>query len=233
MTESDASDHLREKIQALEHHASATLWLRTASGRSYTVLGAVNKPGLYPLPAGTRLAQALAAAGGVLTASHEGELIEQADLAAAQLVRNSKTLPVSPLRAMSGDPKHNIYLYPDDMLYIPPSQNFRITVLGEVKQPQTIAYRRGIRLTEALARAGGLSDDSDDGDVRIIRGPLAKPKIYRASIEDLVAGKLPDVELAPGDVVFVTEHWFASATDVVRRLVPALVGAGAAAVIAK
>jgi hypothetical protein len=42
------------------------------------------------------------------------------------------------------------------------------------------------------------------------------------SLEALTKEKHGDIELAPGDVVFVTEHWVASAGEVVERVAPLL-----------
>jgi polysaccharide export outer membrane protein len=85
-----------------------------------------------------------------------------------------------------------------------------------------MAFRRGLRLTEALAESGGITQPADLEDVRVLRGGLAHPRMYVANLKDVLAAKRPDVELAPGDVVFVTEHWFATTTDVLARLVPAV-----------
>jgi polysaccharide export outer membrane protein len=97
-----------------------------------------------------------------------------------------------------------------------------VRVLGQVKMARAIPWRPGLRLSEALARAGGVSWEADQADIRIIRGPLSKPRLYRANFGALVAGQATDVELARGDIVFVTEHWFASTTEVLRRLMPLL-----------
>ena len=85
-----------------------------------------------------------------------------------------------------------------------------------------LTYRPGIRLTEALASAGGITLDADDNDVRVIRGPLADPLVYKWSLEKLTKDRSGDVELAPGDVVFVSEHWVASMGEVINRVAPLL-----------
>jgi polysaccharide export outer membrane protein len=108
-----------------------------------------------------------------------------------------------------------------------------VSVLGEVRHAASVRFRPGFRLTDALALAGGTSKDADEADVRIIRGPLSGPRVYRASLEDIVDGRSPDVELAPGDVVFVTEHWFASTTDVLRRLSPLIAAMAVAAALSR
>lgn len=40
------------------------------------------------------------------------------------------------------------------------------------------------------------------------------------SARDLFAGVRKDVVLAPGDVVYVSEHWFASVGEVLERVMP-------------
>ncbi len=227
----EAGRVLTEAARRFELQAVVTAWLREPSGRTFSVNGAVNSPGVYTMLTQVRISEAFARAGGGLNSIADGELIEQGDVDAAKLIRKGELLPVSIALALQGDVKHDAYLHAGDVLFIPSTKVRRITILGEVEKPLVVAYRKGMRLTEALGRAGGLNDDADHGDVRVIRGSLAKPKIYTASVADLVSGKGRDVVLAPGDVVFVTEHWFASATDVVKRLTPLLASAAAVAVL--
>jgi polysaccharide export outer membrane protein len=229
----EAARELTSAARRFERQAIATAWLREPAGRTFTVNGAVAKPGVYTMLTQVRLSEALARAGGGLSSIADGELVEQGDVDAARLIRNGQVLPVSVTRALQGDVRHDAYVHSGDVLFVPSIKARRITILGEVEKPVVVAYRKGMRLTEALGRAGGLNDDADDGDVRVVRGSLAKPKIYTTSLADLISGKGRDVVLAPGDVVFVTEHWFASATDVVRRLTPVLAAAAAATILGK
>jgi hypothetical protein len=63
---------------------------------------------------------------------------------------------------------------------------------------------------------------ADDEDVRVVRGPLDKPIVYKYDFDALVSGKGGDIELAPGDVVFVTDHWVANVGEVINRVSPLL-----------
>jgi polysaccharide biosynthesis/export protein len=110
-------------------------------------------------------------------------------------------------------------------LFVPSVRLGHVAVLGLVGQPKSFPFRPGLRLTEALALAGGTTADADGGDLRIIRGDRTSPRVYVASLSAIVAGESPDVELQAGDVVFVTEHWFATATNVLNRLAPLLTAA--------
>ena len=68
-----------------------------------------------------------------------------------------------------------------------------MTLLGELRQPRSVPYRPGLRLTEALALGGGTSEKADEGDVRIVRGNLSEPRVYTASLTALRNGKAGDV----------------------------------------
>jgi len=185
----------------------------------------VEKPGVYEAKPGARIADIVASAGGtrVLTLP---ELIDVADIDGARIVRDGKTVPVSVKRALSGEPNHNVYIRPGDIIFVPWMVGRQIAVLGDVRSGRNVPFHEGIRLTEALAAAGGPTRTADTADVRIIRGPLSRAKVYRANLDDLVNGKTTDIVLAPGDVVFISEHWFATATEVINRLTPLLATAG-------
>ena len=123
--------------------------------------------------------------------------------------------------AIRGDPKHNIRIRAGDQLFIPSVTSQMITVLGDANQATPLAYRKGMRLTEALALAGGFDTiRGDRKDIRIIRGPLREPRVYTANLKDLTSGKATDVVLAPGDIVYVTKNWYTSAADVLNAMAP-------------
>ena len=105
-----------------------------------------------------------------------------ADVHGARLVREGGAVPVSLQRALEGDPRHNVRVRPGDHLYVPFARGRTITVLGAVGAPGVFAFRRGIRLTEVLARAGGLNERGDRTDVHVVRGSLREPQAYRASL---------------------------------------------------
>jgi polysaccharide export outer membrane protein len=223
----EAEARLQERLRRYDHFGIVSLTLVEPTGHRASVLGAIEKPGTYILGGLTRVSDLLAMAGGVKWADGDAEVMELADLEAARLLRAGEPLPISIPRALTGDPRHNVPVEPRDVLFVPALQGAAVRVLGEVKGPRLVPWRQGLRLSEALALARGLTLDADAADVRVIRGPLSAPRIYRASLTDLLQGQATDVELARGDIVFVTKHWFASATEVLQRLIP-LMAAGMA-----
>ena len=228
---SEAERRIEDELKVYDRLAHVSLLVTNPAGHRAIVIGAVAKPGVYELKPDARLAEVVALAGGFKVHEGDDEFHEMADLAGARLVRGGVTVAVSFGRALEGDPRHNVRLRPGDILYVPPERGGRVVILGEVQAPKAIPFRQGLRLTEVLARAGGTTKDADAADVRVVRGPLSRPKVYRADIKALIAGEAGDVVLAPGDIVFVTEHWFATAAEIVNRLTPALAVVGVAATL--
>jgi polysaccharide export outer membrane protein len=73
-----------------------------------------------------------------------------------------------------------------------------------------------------LAQAGGVTVGADKGDIRVIRGTLTQPRVYRASLTDFVNGNSNDVMLQPGDIIFVSDHFIEDLGEVVRIVAPML-----------
>lgn len=92
----------------------------------------------------------------------------------------------------------------------------RIHVLGEVHRQGTQPFFSGATAVDAITNAGGFIRSSADlDDVRIIRGKLAEPKVYGLDLYALMHGNsgdtAADLNLQPGDIVYVTETrmaWF-------------------------
>jgi len=232
-TLSQAEKAVESGLRRYDRFVRANLIITRLDGHTAAVVGAVTTPGRFEARPGMRLADLLALAGGAaITEVHRvPSLMGNLDL--ARLVRDGETVPVSVLLARQGDPKHNIRIRPGDQLYVPPVTDQMIMVLGEVAIPQPTAYRTGIRLTEVLARAGGIvTDRGDRKDIRIVRGSLREPQVYTTNLKALMGGKATDVELAPGDIVYVTKAWYASTADVLNALSPILSLANSVAILA-
>jgi polysaccharide biosynthesis/export protein len=141
-------------------------------------------------------------------------------------MRDGKRVPIDVRLAVEGVVRHNVRVHPGDIIVVPPALDGRIVVLGHVNKPGTVSWRRGLRLTEVLADCGGMTKSADSEDIRVLRGGYAHPKLYVANAKDVLAGVRPDVVLAQGDVIYVTEHWFASMGDVLEKIVPAAATVG-------
>lgn len=225
----DAEARIEEALRVYDRHVRVNLVLEEASGHRATVVGAVVTPGRPEVVPGTRLSDLLALAGGPLVrfSDEHDEAVMIADLDGARLMREGEMVPVSLRRALVGDPRHNVRVRAGDHLFIPPLRGNHVIVLGDVNSARAVNFRSGMRLTEALARAGGVSVRGDRADIRVIRGSLREPRVYRVSLRDLHRGLGTDVELVATDIVFVTPEWTAELGEVLARLSP-LISLGSA-----
>jgi polysaccharide export outer membrane protein len=216
----EAEQRIEAAVRELDRVARVALRISTPSGHMATVLGAVESPGRVQVSPGMRVADLLASVGGSAQAAEAGqpEAAPIADLSAARLIRGGQALPISVERAVEGEPRHNVRIRPGDHLHVPFVRTSLVAVLGEVGEPTVLVHREGMRLSEVLARAGGLNERADRTDVHIVRGPLAQPLVYRTSFRAIANGNASDVVLAAGDVVYVTEEWTSHVGEVLSRI---------------
>lgn len=220
LTEAEAK--LKSALQRYDKYIHVNVGLSAASGHTVTVLGAVQTPGVLMLNPGARVGDVLLQAGGVLTTVINGELVSGSDLEAAQLIRDGRPLPIDFRRAMAGDPLHNVFVRAADHIYVPPERGRQIIILGAGGNT-VFQWAPGMRLTEALARGGGVPPMGDKNDVRVIRGPMEAPRVYQSSLRDIVDGESYDVEMYPGDIIWVEDHWIEDLGEVMAVISP-LVG---------
>ncbi len=214
----EAEQRLETALRQYDRTIRVSILLTEPRGQMATIVGAVAQPGRVEVFGGMRLADLIAHAGGPADADESDTVFSGADLGAARLVRNGQALPVSVNLALTGDLRHNIRIRPGDVLHVPMAVQQLVTVLGQVETPAVMMYRPGIRVTQAVAIAGGITRDGDQGDVRVIRGDAEHPRIYQAGISDIVDGRSPDVVLAPGDIVYVSSAGHADMRDVMNSI---------------
>lgn len=218
-----AEEKLETALRKFDRFVEVTVQVTAPSGQRATVLGAVTTQGTVQLVPGARVADVIASAGGPLVATAEGSTpISLADLPGAVVTRGGQVLPIDVSKALAGDPLHNVYVHPGDHIYVPPALGTNISVLGQVGGPRVFPYQAGLRLTQALAIAGGINVGGDKSDIRVIRGTLEKPRVYQASLAAVVDGDSHDVLLRPGDIIFVTDDPLEDIGEVMGIVSPTL-----------
>jgi polysaccharide export outer membrane protein len=172
--------------------------LRQAASQRVWVLGSVATPGVYSLTTPTTLLEALASSGWTSAAE------DSTDLARSFVLRDGQMLPVDFERLLkNGDLSQNIYLRPDDFVFVRPSDLPSIYLLGAVNLPNVIPYSRDLSVAKAIILAGGTLKYAQQSRVVIVRGGLNQPKIADVNYKAIVTGKAPDARLQPGDIVYV------------------------------
>jgi polysaccharide biosynthesis/export protein len=92
----------------------------------------------------------------------------------------------------------------------PASVFSQIKVIGQVVRPQSIAYRDGLTVLDAVLAVGGLSPFAAGNRAMVIRTENGKQREIKVKLSALVnnGDMRQNVALQPGDVVVVPESWF-------------------------
>ena len=190
---------------------------------TFTIGGTVTEPGIYPFVFGScRLTDAIAMAKGLLSVGTNGEKLVLADLENAYLARNGTILPIDFTKALvDGDPFYNIPVLNGDYIYIPSLESGKITVLGEVEEPDCIPYQPNLTLLQAVGLVGGLKE-TNSNDIKVIRGGLKNPVVYTVNIKDMQLGRSKDFALKPKDIVFVPRDAISEWNLIIRQILPTI-----------
>ena len=116
---------------------------------------------------------------GIVTLARETTLLEllsqigplnSADLKSAYLLRDKKKIKTD-FSALydKGDFSQDLFLKPNDTLFIPDNYEKRISILGAVRTPMVIPYREGITILDVILSVGGFTEFANENDVRIVR----------------------------------------------------------------
>jgi polysaccharide export outer membrane protein len=214
-----AEQKLKAALHRYDSLIQVTLTAANLEGHKVTVVGAVKTPGVIALQPAARLTDVIMQAGGTVVNLVAGQLVSGSDLRAARLVREGQQLPIDFEKATSGDPTHNVFMRGGDQIYIPSERGLTVSVMGQTNGT-VVHWAPGMRLTEVLAMSGGIHVGGDKDDIRIVRGPIDATRVYETSLQAMVNGSSHDVELYPGDVIFVTDHWIEDLGEVSNLLAP-------------
>ncbi|MCA9691722.1 MAG: polysaccharide biosynthesis/export family protein [Nannocystaceae bacterium] len=84
--------------------------------------------------------------------------------------------------------------------------NREVSVLGQVNEPGSFPWQERLTLAQAVSLAGGMTPFAAPRRVKIRRKTASgETAVLDVSLDAIVNGRADDVELQPGDVVFVPE----------------------------
>lgn len=173
-----------------------SIFIEEYRSRNVTILGQINKPGLYELREETTLLELLSTAGGVKDDAGGEAIIKR--------VQNSEKKGVNIIKVdlkrllEEGDTTLNVPLMDGDSIYISKADLFYIN--GQVKKPAAYPCDSDITLFKAVTMAGGFTDIASSKRIKIIRKINGKEKIIdRAKLDESI---LPD------DIIVVPESFF-------------------------
>ena len=167
------------------------------STQGISVLGEVQKPGVYQMPGPRKLFDALSAAGG--TTPRAGSTVTVLHRASAQnpeivfLTNNGKA-----------SSQGNIYVYPGDTVVV--SKAGVVYVVGDVRMPGGFVMENShMTILQAYAMAQGANSTAALDRARLIRkvGPENEPQDTSISLKKILSAQAPDMNLRPDDIVFI------------------------------
>lgn len=206
---SEARDLLEANLaKQLRQKPELSVTLKGVGSRRIWILGSVATPGVYSLATPVTLLEAVAAAGGIAQGS-PGVVGETADLSKSFVLRHGKPLAVDLKKLLhDGDLSQNIYLQSDDFVYLRPAVSQDVYVIGAVTTPNIVPFMTRMSLATAIAYTGGPAKYASLSQVAVVRGSLTQPSIAIVNFHHVLEGKLPDVALEAGDLVYVPTSAF-------------------------
>ncbi len=182
-----------------------------------TLLGRVLTPGVLQFDSQPMLLDALARGGSLPV------LDKQATLTRCAIFRGrEKVIWVDLKRLLNrGDLAYNIKLKPNDVIYIPDSFDTMTYVLGAVQKPGAYRLTPDMSVLDALAQAGGPSEDGRPEEIAIYRpGQQAVQRFDMASL--MTADRKVNYALEEGDIIYVPKKGIANVGYVLKQLLPGL-----------
>lgn len=173
-----------------------TVFEKEYATQGISVLGEVQKPGIYPLLGSRRLYDVISAAGGTTPKAGSYLLITHRNDP-----EHSVRVPLS-----IGSPEsmaNNIMVEPGDTILV--SKGGVVYVVGDVRQPGGFVMENGkdITVLQAVALAQGTNPNAALGSARLIRKGPNGPEDVSIPLKKILSAKSPDVKLQAEDVLFV------------------------------
>ncbi|HEU4436071.1 MAG TPA: SLBB domain-containing protein, partial [candidate division Zixibacteria bacterium] len=193
---SQAKGEIRAVLARRYSAAGASVTLTKIREVKVRVSGAVGRPGIYTVPAYSRVSEALAQAGGLSeTASRRNiELVRgNGERKLADLVRFERT----------GEGSANPYIVEGDRVTVPIRSDggTEVLVAGGVNQSGLLEWRPDDSLFSLLSAAGGLMPVADSSQVEIVRRPAeGEPEREILDLRKLDSRNYP---IEPGEQIFV------------------------------
>jgi polysaccharide export outer membrane protein len=180
------------------------------------VFGGVKEPKSYELPEGQPLSltQVLSMAGGFSAdaAKNRVRVIRRSSPRGKNGKSATPTVTEIDVTKITdeGDLGLEVMVGPGDVVVVPSLR--KIYVLGQVKKPGglDVTSDQRITVTQAISLSGGFTSVASERSVKVLRKDTAgKQHVMEVDVWSVIQGDLEnDVELLPGDIVFVPESLF-------------------------
>jgi polysaccharide export outer membrane protein len=219
LTEHQVNELLRREFTSILKEPQVTIFIEEYRARMASIAGAVNQPKQVALTREIRLYELISQAGGLTDkAGNVVQLIH---------TKPSDSIEVINLNDIFRTPDLNRVLRDGDFVNVPESGV--IYVAGNVNKPGAFPLKERMRISQAIAMAGGVLQDSKKKEVVLVRsdGPAqTNTKKETINLYEIEKDPSKDVVLKPYDVILVPESTRAKQT---RTLIQTFAGGLASA----
>ena len=199
LTPDQAADAIQSRLIAagVMLHPQVSVRVEAYATQNASVMGQVQKPGIYEIDTERRVVDVLALAGGLTDMADRHITIERFGPAKQKVDYYFSNTASS---AFSEDPM----VYPGDTVVVPKAA--MVYVMGDVLKPGGYLISTNnskMTVLQAIALAGYANHTADVGKSRLVRETTAGVQQINLPIGAMQKGKQPDVALQPDDVVYV------------------------------
>jgi polysaccharide export outer membrane protein len=178
--------------------------------KRYVILGKVIDKGVYTLDRPITLLEAIARSRGIETGLFEQSTVEIADMERSFIIRNGARLDVDFAKLyFEGDLSQNVFLEPQDYIYLASNLSNEYYVFGSVARPGSQGFSNRASVISAVTRREGFTAGAWRDRVLVIRGSLSEPELFVVDVKAILAGAERDFPLEPGDIIYVNDRpWY-------------------------
>jgi polysaccharide export outer membrane protein len=219
LTEQQVTELLRKEYTAILKEPQVTIFIEEYHARMVSIAGAVNQPKQIALTRELRVYDLISLAGGLNDKA--GNVIQLVHFQPTESIENIH------LNDLVRKPQLNRVLQDGDFINVPESGVIYVT--GNVNKPGAFPMKETIKLSQAIAMAGGVAQDSKKKEIHLVRsnGPdQTETSEVTVNLFEIEKDATKDIILKPYDVVMVPESTRAKQT---RTLVQTFAGGVASA----
>jgi polysaccharide biosynthesis/export protein len=199
LTPAQAAGQIEQRLMAagIMLHPQVTVRVEAYATQNASVMGQVQKPGIYEIDTSRKVVEVLAMAGGLTDMADRHITIERFGPAKQRVDYYFSNAAAD---AFSADPM----VYPGDTVIVPKAAV--VYVLGDVSKPGGYPIStNNSRMTvlQAIALAGYANHTASVGKSKLVRETPAGVKEIDLPVTEMQKGKKADVALLPDDVIYV------------------------------
>ncbi len=175
---------------------AVTVLIKDFASQGISVMGEVEKPGVYPAMSTRRLYDMVSLAGGFTNKAGKLVTITHRDKPTQP---DSVVLTNDPAKSMQS----NVVVYPGDTIVV--SKAGIVYVVGDVGRPGGFVMENGEKMTvlQAIAMAQGVNRTAALSQAKLVRRNTGQPEEVKIALKGILSAKSPDVDLMPEDILFI------------------------------